>query len=87
MLNIDLHSHSTVSDGLLSPEDLVQRAASRGVQVLAVTDHDDIGGLARARQAAIQHGLHLINGVEISVSWSSWTLHIVGLRLVLLPRS
>lgn len=81
MLNIDLHSHSTVSDGLLSPEELVQRAASRGVQMLALTDHDDIGGLERARQAAIRHGVHLINGVEVSVSWNSQTLHIVGLRI------
>jgi len=81
MLNIDLHSHSTVSDGLLSPEELVQRAASRGVQVLALTDHDDVGGLARARQTAFRLGVHLINGVEISVSWSSQTLHIVGLRI------
>ena len=81
MLNIDLHSHSTVSDGLLSPEELVQRAASRGVRALALTDHDDIGGLARARRAASRHDLHLINGVEISVSWCSQTLHIVGLRV------
>ncbi|HEY6280700.1 MAG TPA: 3',5'-nucleoside bisphosphate phosphatase [Burkholderiales bacterium] len=81
MLNIDLHSHSTVSDGLLSPEELVQRAAARGVQMLALTDHDDMGGLARARQAAIPYGVHLINGVEVSVSWSSQTLHIVGLRI------
>jgi len=81
MLNIDLHSHSTVSDGLLSPEELVQRAASRGVQVLALTDHDDVGGLARARQTAFRLGVHLINGVEISVSWTSQTLHIVGLRI------
>ncbi|MGH8715573.1 MAG: 3',5'-nucleoside bisphosphate phosphatase [Burkholderiales bacterium] len=81
MLNIDLHSHSTVSDGLLSPKELVQRAASRGVQMLALTDHDDIGGLARARQAAMQHGVHLINGVEVSVSWNSQSLHIVGLRI------
>jgi predicted metal-dependent phosphoesterase TrpH len=81
MLNIDLHSHSTVSDGLLSPEELVQRAASRGVQMLALTDHDDIGGLARARQAAIPYGVHLINGVEVSVSWNRQNLHIVGLRI------
>ncbi len=81
MLNIDLHSHSTVSDGLLSPEELVQRAALRGVEVLALTDHDDIGGLECARQAAIQHGVQLINGVEISVSWNNQTLHIVGLRI------
>jgi len=81
MLNIDLHSHSTVSDGLLSPEELVQRAASRGVEALALTDHDDVGGLSRAKRAAIQSGIGVINGVEISVSWCSLTVHIVGLRI------
>ncbi|HUL42080.1 MAG TPA: 3',5'-nucleoside bisphosphate phosphatase [Burkholderiales bacterium] len=81
MLNIDLHSHSTVSDGLLSPEELMQRAASRGVCALALTDHDDIGGLSRARDAAYRLGIHFINGVEISVSRCSQTLHIVGLRI------
>ncbi|HVS25702.1 MAG TPA: 3',5'-nucleoside bisphosphate phosphatase [Burkholderiales bacterium] len=79
MLNIDLHSHSTVSDGLLTPEDLVKRAAMRDVKVLALTDHDDIGGLAAAREAALRFGVHLINGVEISATWNGQTLHVVGL--------
>lgn len=78
---IDLHCHSTMSDGLLSPEDLVAHAASKGVRVLALTDHDEVSGLARARAAAEQHGIALINGVEISVTWKKRTLHVVGLRV------
>ncbi|HEY9210326.1 MAG TPA: 3',5'-nucleoside bisphosphate phosphatase [Methylotenera sp.] len=78
---IDLHSHSTISDGLLSPSELVEHAANNGVRVLALTDHDDVGGLAEARQAAAQHGIKLINGVEISVTWKKRTLHIVGLNV------
>jgi len=78
---IDLHSHSNISDGLLSPAELVEHAANHGVRVLALTDHDDIGGLAAARQAAIQHGIQLVNGVEISVTWKKRTLHIVGLNI------
>ena len=77
---IDLHCHSTVSDGLLSPQDLVAHAAKSGVKVLALTDHDDVGGLAMARQAAIEHGIHFVNGVEISATWKKRTLHIVGLK-------
>jgi 3',5'-nucleoside bisphosphate phosphatase len=76
----DLHCHSTVSDGLLSPQDLVANAAKSGVKVLALTDHDDVGGLALAREAAKQHGIAFVNGVEISVTWKKRTLHIVGLK-------
>ncbi|MBI1173879.1 MAG: PHP domain-containing protein [Sideroxydans sp.] len=81
MLDYDLHCHSTVSDGLLSPTELVARAAERGVKVLALTDHDDLDGLAEARVAAEQYGIQLINGVEISVSWRSHTVHVVGLHI------
>ena len=81
MLDYDLHCHSTVSDGLLTPADLVARAAGRGVKFLALTDHDDVAGLAEASEAAVRHGIQFINGVEISVSWRSHTLHIVGLRI------
>lgn len=81
MLDYDLHCHSTVSDGLLSPSELVARAAGRGVKFLALTDHDDVAGLAEAAAAAAQHGVQFINGVEISVSWRSHTLHIVGLHI------
>jgi 3',5'-nucleoside bisphosphate phosphatase len=78
---IDLHCHSTISDGLLSPADLVAHAAKSGVKVLALTDHDDVGGLQAAREAAPQHGIHFINGVEISATWKKRTLHIVGLKI------
>ena len=76
----DLHCHSTVSDGLLAPQDLVAHAAKQGVKVLALTDHDDLGGLQIAREAAKSHDIEFVNGVEISVSWKKRTLHIVGLR-------
>lgn len=78
---IDLHSHSTASDGELSPADLVSLAAKRGVQLLALTDHDTCDGLELARQQAVQHGLCLINGVELSASWQAKTYHVVGLRI------
>jgi predicted metal-dependent phosphoesterase TrpH len=76
---IDLHTHSRVSDGVLSPGELVALAAARGVTLLALTDHDTLDGLAAAREAAAGTGLQLISGVEISVSWEHKTLHVVGL--------
>ena len=79
MLNIDLHCHSTVSDGTLTPTQLVERAATRGVSMLALTDHDDLGGLDEARRVANEKNIIFINGVEISVTWRNRTLHIVGL--------
>lgn len=81
MLNIDLHCHSTVSDGLLTPTQLVEHAAALGVDVLALTDHDDVGGLEEARRAAADMSITFITGVEISVSWRGQTLHIVGLGI------
>ena len=78
-MNADLHCHSTASDGVLSPRDVVQRAAARGVAVLALTDHDQLDGLQEAREAAHESGIFLIDGVEISVSWRGRTLHVVGL--------
>ena len=81
MLNIDLHCHSNVSDGMLSPAEVVARAAANGVDALAVTDHDDVAGLDAARAAADTAGVALIPGVEISVSWGGQTVHIVGLRI------
>ena len=81
MLNIDLHCHSKMSDGTLSPTDLVKRAAAQGVNILALTDHDDMGGLEEARTAAQVEGITLINGVEISVTWNKHTIHIVGLNV------
>lgn len=78
-MNFDLHCHSTVSDGTLSPAAVVARAAANGVTDLALTDHDAIDGLHEAREAAHALGVRLIDGVEISVTWSWQTLHIVGL--------
>ena len=77
----DLHSHSTASDGTLSPSALVQRAAGAGVEVLALTDHDTTEGIAEAARAAAAAGLVLIPGVEISVSWGGRTIHLVGLNI------
>ena len=78
---IDLHSHSIVSDGLLTPAELIAHAASRGIRVLALTDHDDVAGLTEAEAAAAQHSITLVSGVEISVTWRRRTLHIVGLKI------
>ena len=80
-MNYDLHCHSNISDGVLSPAELVRRAAEKRVDVLALTDHDDVAGLAEARDAATTLGLHFVNGVEISVTWSGVTVHVVGLNL------
>jgi predicted metal-dependent phosphoesterase TrpH len=81
VLNVDLHSHSTRSDGRLAPSALVARAAARGVALLALTDHDEVDGLGEAQAAAREHGITLVNGVEISVTWNDCTLHIVGLHI------
>ena len=76
---IDLHAHSTCSDGRLTPAALVARAAEAGVTTFALTDHDTVDGLDEARTAAETHGMTFINGVEISVTWQRRTLHVVGL--------
>lgn len=78
---IDLHTHSSASDGILSPADVVVRAAEHGVRVLALTDHDTTAGLPAAQQIARLQGVMLIPGVEISVTWAGRTLHIVGLGI------
>lgn len=77
----DLHCHSHCSDGALSPTALVERAAARGLKVLALSDHDSVAGLAEARAAASQHALRLIPAVEISVAWQALEIHIVGLDI------
>ncbi|ARP86338.1 3',5'-nucleoside bisphosphate phosphatase [Bordetella genomosp. 9] len=77
--NVDLHCHSTVSDGVLSPRDVALRARANGVDVWSLTDHDEVGGLAEAAEAAAEAGLRFVTGVEISVTWASQTVHIVGL--------
>ena len=76
---VDLHTHSTCSDGALSPRDLVLRAAAAGIGVLAVTDHDTVAGLEEARNAAAEIGLQLVPGVEISATWRFQTVHVLGL--------
>jgi len=80
-LNADLHSHSTVSDGTLAPRDVVLRARDRGVDLIALTDHDTVDGLAEARSAATQLNQRFVAGVEISVTWAGQTVHIVGLGI------
>jgi len=78
-LNADLHCHSVISDGTLTPEELAQRAKDKGVELWALTDHDEIGGRARAAAAAAALRLDYLTGVEISVSFLNQTVHIVGL--------
>jgi len=80
MLNIDLHCHSNVSDGTLTPAALAARAKGQGVDVWALTDHDELGGIAQARDAATGLGMRFVTGVEISVTWAGETVHIVGLQ-------
>ena len=79
ILNADLHCHSVVSDGTLTPEDLAARAKSHGVELWSLTDHDEIGGQARALAAAKLQGLRYLTGTEISVTFAGQTVHIVGL--------
>jgi hypothetical protein len=76
---IDLHCHSTLSDGVLTPTQVVQLAKQNGCTMLALTDHDHTGGINEARAEAIHQNIQLINGVEISVTWRGRTIHIVGL--------
>ena len=78
---IDLHTHSTASDGSLSPSQLVQLCAQNQVKILALTDHDTTAGLDEARQAAEGHDIQLISGVEISAKYRGGTLHILGLQV------
>lgn len=80
-INADLHCHSVVSDGTLSPEALASRAKANGVQIWSLTDHDELGGQERAQAAAQALGMQYISGVEISVTWCDQTLHIVGLGI------
>jgi predicted metal-dependent phosphoesterase TrpH len=79
ILNADLHCHSVVSDGTLTPEDLAARAKANGVELWSLTDHDEIGGQARALAAAKAQGMRYLTGVEISVTFIGCTVHIVGL--------
>jgi len=79
ILNADLHCHSVVSDGTLTPEELAARAAANGVELWALTDHDEVGGQHRAAAAARANGIRYLTGTEISVTFANETVHIVGL--------
>jgi predicted metal-dependent phosphoesterase TrpH len=79
LMNADLHCHSCLSDGTLPPEVLAARAHANGVELWALTDHDEVGGQQRARDAALALGLPYLSGVEISVTFAGETVHIVGL--------
>ena len=79
ILNADLHCHSVVSDGTLTPEVLAARAAANGVELWALTDHDEISGQHRAIAAAREAGMKYLTGTEISVTFAGQTVHIVGL--------
>jgi predicted metal-dependent phosphoesterase TrpH len=78
---IDLHAHSTASDGTLTPAGLVERAAARGIEVLALTDHDTTAGIAEARRAAVGHGITLVPAIELSTATGGKPLHVVGLGI------
>ena len=79
ILNADLHCHSVVSDGTLTPEVLAERAKTNGVELWALTDHDEVGGQHRAMAAAKAQGMAYLTGTEISVTFAGETVHIVGL--------
>ena len=81
LLNADLHCHSVISDGTLTPEELAERAKANGVHLWALTDHDELGGQKRAREAASALNIDYLGGVEISVTWMGETIHIVGLGI------
>ncbi|MFT6926055.1 MAG: putative metal-dependent phosphoesterase TrpH [Psychromonas sp.] len=80
---IDLHSHTKASDGQLTPKELVMRAANRQVNILAITDHDTVDGLAEAQQTIIDNQLKLtlINGIEITTNWLNHEIHVVGVNI------
>ncbi len=80
-LRIDLHSHSTYSDGVLTPAALIERASHNRVTMLALTDHDEVGGLPEAAAAAREAGIGFVPGVEVSVTWAGLTVHVVGLGI------
>ncbi len=77
----DLHSHTTASDGVLTPEELIIRAKHRGVHVLAITDHDSISGLQAAQNCAFSQDISIINGIELSVTWKKNNIHVIGLNI------
>lgn len=81
MLKVDLHCHSNVSDGVLAPSSVAEYAHKSGVDVWALTDHDEVGGIKAARATATALRMQFVAGVEISVTWANQTVHVVGLRV------
>ncbi|MEG1118178.1 MAG: 3',5'-nucleoside bisphosphate phosphatase [Janthinobacterium sp.] len=81
MLKVDLHCHSNISDGVLAPAAVAAYARKAGVDVWALTDHDEVSGVAAARTAALDLGMRFVAGVEISITWAGETVHIVGLQV------
>nr|WP_304956542.1 PHP domain-containing protein [Waterburya agarophytonicola] len=75
---IELHAHTTYSDGILTPQQLVERAASAGVKALAITDHDTLYGWNEAIAAAVPHNIEIIPGVELSTVYNGRSLHVLG---------
>lgn len=80
-MKYDLHTHTTASDGLLSPTELVLRAVEQGVEMLAITDHDTVAGIAEAKKAAENQPIQLISGVEVSIVWQDKNIHLVALNV------
>ena len=81
MLKVDLHCHSNISDGVLSPAAVAAHARKAGVDVWALTDHDEVSGIAAARTAALDLDMRFVAGVEMSITWAGETVHIVGLQV------
>ncbi len=84
---VDLHSHSTASDGCYFPSDLVKKAVAEGLSVLALTDHDNCGGLLEAQEEAVRQGISFVPGIEINISWPTGEFHLLGLALKTLSPS
>lgn len=78
---IDLHCHTTASDGKLSPQELIAKAQERNITTLAITDHDTLAGFREAQAPAAQAGINLISGIEVSTVWAGINIHIVGLNV------
>ncbi|MDH3307060.1 MAG: PHP domain-containing protein, partial [Acidimicrobiia bacterium] len=78
---VDLHTHSSISDGSDTPSELIRRASVVGLDAIALTDHDTIDGLSAAGQAADHHGIRLVPGLELSLAWDRGGMHMVVLFL------
>ena len=79
--SIDLHTHSFASDGAFSPTDVIKKAKNKGIETIALTDHDTVAGLKEAQQAANQANINFVNGIEFSTEWNTKPIHVVGLNI------